>query len=111
LQRLDEPSPPQQRYTGSDLGTTRRSNEIFENCELSVQQFRRFFNESGIIQMPHVPKFALREFAQADVRCGSILLKKVFRGVGRIFSEAPVRCHENNVGGHVIGPISNQQPS
>jgi hypothetical protein len=43
-------------------------------------------------------------------RCGSILLKKVFRGVERIFSEAPVRSFENDVGGHVISPISDQRP-
>ena len=38
-------------------------------------------------------------------------VEKVFRGVERIFSEAPVRWSENDVGGHIISPISNQQPS
>ena len=46
-----------------------------------------------------------------NVRYGSILLKKVFRGVEQIFSEAPVRPSENDVGGHIIRPISNQRPS
>ncbi len=40
-----------------------------------------------------------------------MLLKKVFQGVEQIFSEAPVRSSENDVGGHIISPISNQQPS
>ena len=41
----------------------------------------------------------------------SMLLKKVFRGVERIFSEALVPWSENDVGGHIISPISNQRPS
>ena len=35
-----------------------------------------------------------------------MLLKKVFRGVERIFSEALVPWSENDVGGHIISPIS-----
>jgi hypothetical protein len=46
-----------------------------------------------------------------DFRCGSMLLKKVFRGVERIFSEALVPWSENDVGGHIISPIFNQRPS
>jgi hypothetical protein len=38
-----------------------------------------------------------------------MLLKKVFRGIEQIFSEAPVRW--SDVGGHIISPIFNQQPS
>jgi hypothetical protein len=52
-----------------------------------------------------------RKKLAAHVGVGSILLKKVFRGVERIFSEALVRQSENDVGGHIISPISNQQPS
>jgi hypothetical protein len=40
-----------------------------------------------------------------------MLLKKVYRGVEQIFSEAPVRSSENDVGGQITRPISNQQPS
>ena len=39
------------------------------------------------------------------------LLKKVFRGVEQIFLETPVQWSENDVGGHIISPISDQQPS
>jgi hypothetical protein len=38
-------------------------------------------------------------------------LKKVFRGVERIFAEAPVRSCKNDVGEHLISQFSNQQPS
>lgn len=40
-----------------------------------------------------------------------MLLKKVFRGVERIFLEALVPWSENDVGGHIIGPIFSQRAS
>ena len=55
--------------------------------------------------------FSRERNGHRDVSSGSILLKKVFRGVEQIFSEAPVRPSENDVGGHIIRPISNQRPS
>jgi hypothetical protein len=38
-------------------------------------------------------------------------VEKGFSGVGRIFSEALAPWSENDVGGHIISPISNQRPS
>jgi hypothetical protein len=40
-----------------------------------------------------------------------MLLKKSFWGYEQIFTEALVRRSENDVGGHMISPISNRQPS
>jgi hypothetical protein len=40
-----------------------------------------------------------------------MLLKKSFCGYEQIFSEALVRRSENDVGGHMISPISSRQPS
>jgi hypothetical protein len=40
-----------------------------------------------------------------------MLSKKSFWGVEQIFSEVLVRRSENDVGGHIINPISNWQPS
>jgi hypothetical protein len=40
-----------------------------------------------------------------------MLLKKSFWGYEQIFTEALVRRSENDVGGHIISPISNRQPS
>jgi len=38
-------------------------------------------------------------------------VEKVFLGYEQIFTEALVRRSENDVGGHMISPISNRQPS
>jgi hypothetical protein len=38
-------------------------------------------------------------------------VEKGFSGGEQIFSEAPVQSSENDVGRHIISPISNQQPS
>ena len=46
-----------------------------------------------------------------DFRDGSMLLKKSFWGYQQIFTEALVGRSENDVGGHMISPISNRQPS
>jgi hypothetical protein len=40
-----------------------------------------------------------------------MLLKKSFCGYEQIFTEALVQRSENDVGGHMISPISNRQPS
>ena len=40
-----------------------------------------------------------------------MLLKKSFWGAEQIFLEALVRQSENDVGGHMISPISNRQLS
>jgi hypothetical protein len=45
-----------------------------------------------------IPDYVTRN---RDDRSGSMLLKKVFRGVERIFSEALVPWSENDVGGHI----------
>lgn len=40
-----------------------------------------------------------------------MLSKKSFLGVKQNFPEALVRSAENYIGGHMISPISNRQPS
>jgi hypothetical protein len=66
-------------------------------------------------QMPNIfekkPRCALQQNRPPIGSYWSMLLKKVFLGVERIFSEAPVRWSENDVVGHIISPISNRRPS